>query len=106
MTFVKYLEPFKKCFDRESVRKMKKTYVAPAIAIERYELTQAIASCGTKIGAYDSECVINDSDSTEHMKYLAYSEYFIDDICTQSAKGMDDKDSICYHTNANAAFTS
>lgn len=86
---------------------MKKIYVAPAIAVEHYELTQAIAACATKIGFLNSECVKNDADATNQMKELAWVEFFTEQgNCSVHAVGMDDYDKFCYHTNANAAFNS
>lgn len=85
---------------------MKKKYIAPLIAVEHYELTQAIASCETKIGFLDSDCVKKDPDSTNQMKDLAWSGYFVEGSCEDYPYGMDGTDKICYHTNANAAFSS
>lgn len=86
---------------------MKKEYVTPEIAIEHYEVTQAIASCVTKIGLLSSDCVKNDPDATTGMKDLAWSGFFTDEgNCESYAIGMDGYDSICYHTNASAAFSS
>lgn len=85
---------------------MKKKYVAPTISFEYYELTQSIASCGTNIGFKNSDCVINDPNSTNQMKDLAYIGWFIAGHCEDSANGADGFDGVCYHTNANAAFSS
>ena len=86
---------------------MKKKYTAPTISIEHYELTQSIASCATKIGFLSSDCVKNDPDATDQMKNLAWSGFFTEQgKCETYAVGMDGYDSICYHTNANAAFNS
>lgn len=85
---------------------MKKAYQTPEMAVELFELTQSIASCDTKIGLLDSECVINDNNSTDDMKDFAYIGWFLSGSCSESAEGMDGYDSICYHTNANAAFSS
>ena len=85
---------------------MKKTYMAPAIAIERYELTQSIAACSIKIGFLSSDCVKKDPDATDQMRDLAWTGFFTDNKCDLSAVGMDGNDGICYHTNANAAFRS
>lgn len=84
---------------------MKKQYEKPTLAVEYYQLTQAIAACVTKIGFLDSACVKQDPDATNQMKNLAWEGYFMTG-CDQSATGMDQNDSICYHTNASAAFTS
>lgn len=86
---------------------MKKNYVSPTVTIEYYRLTQAIASCATKIGFLDSDCVKKDPDATNEMKNLAWSGYFSEKGgCRVFAIGMDEYDKICYHTNANAAFNS
>lgn len=85
---------------------MKKKYTKPVIEIEHYELTQSIAACSTKINFLSSECVMKDPDSTDQMKDLAYSGFFTGGNCEVFAEGMDGFDKICYHTNANATFTS
>ena len=86
---------------------MKRSYVKPMIAVEHYALSQTIASCFTKIGFLDSECVIKDPDATDQMKDLAWSGFFTDsNNCVDFPTGMDEFDSICYHTNAGAAFNS
>ena len=85
---------------------MKKTYTKPEMAIEYYELTQTIASCATKIGFMSSDCVKKDPDATKQMKDLAWSGLFNSGDCENYPEGMDSFDSICYHTNANAAFSS
>ena len=84
---------------------MKKQYEKPTLAVEYYQLTQAIAACVTKIGFLDSDCVKNDTDATNQMKNLAWEGYFMTG-CDQVPTDMDQDDSICYHTNANAAFNS
>lgn len=84
---------------------MKKAYQTPEMAVELFELTQSIASCDRKIGFTTSDCVINDASSTDQMKDLAQAGWFLSG-CLESAEGMDGYDSICYHTNANAAFSS
>lgn len=85
---------------------MKKPYEKPILAVEYYQLTQAIASCATKIGLYDSNCVLKDPDSTSQMKEFAAIGWFNAGYCMESASGMDGFDSICYHTNLNTAFSS
>lgn len=84
---------------------MKKQYVKPMIAVEYYELTQAIAACDIKIGFLDSKCVLKDPDANHYMKDFANIGMFIEK-CDISGEGMGDQDGICYHTNANAAFNS
>ncbi len=88
---------------------LKMKYEKPMLAVEYYQLTQAIASCVTKIGFNDSNCVLKDEDATWQMKDLAYVGFFTDNLlsgCGLSAEGMDGYDGICYHTNANSAFNS
>ena len=86
---------------------MKMKYEKPMLAVEYYELTQSIAACVTNIGFMSAECVQNDDDATDQMKNLAWSGFFTDTInCALSADEMDGYDSICYHTNINAAFSS
>lgn len=77
----------------------------PMIAVEYYELTQAIAACSVKIGFLDSKCVLKDEHATPHLKGLAYQNWFIEG-CSVYAIGMPEEDGNCYHTNANAAFNS
>ena len=77
------------------------------MAVELFALTQSIASCATKIGFLDSECVKNDPDATDQMKDLAWSGFFTDsENCVGYPEDMDAFDAICYHTNANAAVNS
>lgn len=91
---------------------MKKTYTKPLLAVEHYELTQTIASCATKIGFFDSACVLSDPQSTNQMKDFAKIGFFAQSTiadkgsCSMTAQGMDGFDSICYHTNINTAFNS
>lgn len=85
---------------------MKKQYEKPMIAVEYYQLTQSIASCSTKIGFLDSECVLKDPDAVPQMKDLAGIGFFVDGHCDIFPEGTDGADGICYHTSANAAFNS
>lgn len=86
---------------------MKKVYEKPMMAVEYYQLTQAIAACSIKIGFLSSECVKNDPDATIEMKNLAWDNWFVQEgACAQIAVDMDNDDGICYHTNVNAAFNS
>ena len=85
---------------------VKKQYEKPMLAVEYYQLSQSIAACETKIGFLNSECVIKDPDATKQMKHLAGIDFFVEGNCDAPPTGMDENDSICYHTNANAAFNS
>lgn len=84
---------------------MRMPYEKPMMAIERYELTQTIASCATKIGFLNSACVLKDPDAPPEMKDLADIGFF-NDGCDMMPEGMDGQDGLCYHTSANTAFNS
>lgn len=85
---------------------MKQKYEKPLIAVENYILTQSIANCSTRISATNSQCVINDPDAPDGFRNLASAfGYFAGGCMTQPS--MDSvEDNICYHTSANAMFTS
>ena len=86
--------------------RMKKRYVPPMIAIEHYELTQAIANCESiKIGFASSSCVMKDSDADGNLKTLAGSGYFLAGSCQFESIDQDPNDGNCYHTSVGA-FTS
>lgn len=85
---------------------LKLKYEKPMLAVEYFELTQSIAACVTNIGFMSSDCVKNDPDATEQMQNLAWSGCFSNSGCDYYPEGMDVYDSICYHTNVNAAFSS
>lgn len=83
-------------------------YEKPAIAIERYELTQAIAACSIQIGFASSACVLQDVDSTRipGILNLAADQHFLSGHCIKVPSETSTEDGICYHTLSNAAFTS
>ena len=84
-----------------------KKYEKPLIAVENYVLSQAIASCETKIGFVSSACVIDDEDAPEGFRNLAGIGCFTaDGKCFFEPKITDQNDNICYHTSANAMFQS
>lgn len=89
---------------------MKKNYMTPSVEIERFSLTDQLASCaGLKINLSNSQCVLNDPDATNQMKSMAYIGMFLSSDangCAIAPTGMDGSDGICYHTNVNMAFTS
>lgn len=90
---------------------MKKRYQKPILSVERYALTQSLASCsGIKITNFpDKTCnedVLADTDAPSIMKGLARRNYFITaDGCTFGMEGTE-IDGICFHTSVNAAFYS
>ena len=85
---------------------MKMPYEKPMMAIERYELTQSIATCELKIGFWDSQCVMKDPDATNSLKSLAYAGTFIEGYCNEPYTDGDNTDGLCYHTNVTIAFNS
>lgn len=87
---------------------MKRAYQKPTLEVESFAITQQITSCaGIKIGFYDSACVLSDRDATWQMKTYAEAEnWFFDGYCKVAAHDTGKENGICYHTNANLAFTS
>ncbi|MBQ7345515.1 MAG: hypothetical protein IJW45_05575 [Oscillospiraceae bacterium] len=84
---------------------MKIAYEKPMVAVERYELSQTISACITKIGLMDSACVLVDPDAPREMKSLAVGQWFTG-ACKNYMSGGQSSDGVCYHTNANATFNS
>ena len=85
---------------------MKKPYGPPKMAIERFALTQHLASCyGLKISLLDMDCVLNDPDAPPFMKDMAAFGVFMDG-CEAPPTGMDQEDGICYNTSVIMAFSS
>lgn len=92
---------------RKKVRQpMKKEYERPSVAVEHFRLSTAISGCITKIGFLDSACVYNDPDAPTEMRGLAVGMWFTAGHCLNVMQGGQSKDGICYHTNANATFSS
>lgn len=94
---------------------MKRRYQKPMMAIERYALTQTIASCsGIKIASSTpgqmptQQDILNDPDVTNAMRNWIRRGGFlgVDLGCRVSVIGQTDSDGVCYHTNINAAFNS
>ncbi len=85
---------------------MRAKYEKPWVAVERYELSQTISACATKISLLNSACVYNDPDAPYEMRALAVNSWFTSGNCTYVMSGGQSSTGICYHTNANAAFSS
>lgn len=85
---------------------MKMTYQKPAVAVERYALSQSIAACSLRIGLVNSACVYNDADAPPDMKALAINGWFTAGNCSTTASGGQSADGTCFHTSSNAAFKS
>lgn len=82
-------------------------YEKPMAAVEFYSLSQSIAACTIRISYLDNNCVIKDSDTPVETRSIAYVKRHLFSIeCQQNATLMDGNDSICYHTQVNAMFTS
>jgi hypothetical protein len=85
-------------------------YEKPAMVIERYALTQSIAACVLKVGFSSGLCVLRDADTQKlfGMLNLAADNHFIPngEGCINYPSEMEGENGICYHTLANAAFTS
>lgn len=83
---------------------MKKSYEKPAVCVEHYAMTQAIAaSCTIKIyndpTLHADQDVLNDPDATNSMKNLARVGGFVSfDGCTLALEGRV-VDGICFHTS-------
>ena len=91
---------------------MKKQYNKPTLSVERYALTQSLASCnGIKITNFPNknaaQDVLADGDAPSIMKSLARRGNFIagTDGCAIALDGKE-IDGICFHTSVNAAFYS
>lgn len=84
---------------------MKLKYEKPLIAVEHYELSQAIAACEIAVGFYNDECIAQDKDVPEEVRDLAKYTYFFD-ACDLPVKDMEITDKVCYHTSASTLFGS
>lgn len=86
---------------------MKRKYTKPMAAVEFYKLSQSIAACAIKINLLSNSCVVKDTDAPVEMRSFAYAypEYFSTD-CEINAALSQDNDTLCYHTQVNATFTS
>lgn len=81
-------------------------YEKPMAAVEFYSLSQSIAACTIRISYVDTDCVVRDPDTPTQTRSLAYIEKYFTDVCVKNALAMNGNDSICYHTQVNAMFTS
>ncbi|MBQ9742049.1 MAG: hypothetical protein IJV88_00025 [Ruminococcus sp.] len=86
---------------------MKRQYIKPMAAVEFYKLSQSIAACAINISAVDNACVVADNDTPEEMRSFAilHQNYFSTG-CLKNAATVQNNDSICFHTQVNATFTS
>ena len=89
---------------------MKKPYIKPAVVVEHFALTQAIASCtGYIINSMDRNCIIG-SPLPHEWWSLAQQGVFIQDAerssCIRFINYGDEYSNVCFHTNASPAFSS
>lgn len=86
---------------------MKMKYEKPMVAVDRYELSQAIAGCVINVNSTGSVCFLTTEGIPPQMKEFAASGWFVDPVgcITQTAEGTT-FDGICIHTSANGALKS
>lgn len=84
---------------------MKKTYRKPQLLVERFELTQHLASCAISINATDIGCVLTSRDATPEMKDLAIQGFFAEGCPRQPIAGAP-YITFCYLTADGLAFGS
>ncbi len=88
-------------------RIMKKTYSKPVAAVEFYKLSQSIAACAIKISYLDNACVVKDNDTPIQMRsYALVDPLSFTSVCMDNMLLSPDNDSLCYHTQVAATFTS
>lgn len=80
-----------------------KKYEKPAVLVERFSLSETLASCNTYRVNFKSDQCILDSDCPKEWKELAMNFYFMDGYCVGP---QPDEGAVCYITSANMAFTS
>ncbi len=88
---------------------MKMKYEKPMASVELYKLSQSIAACAIKISLMSNACVVADPDTPDETRGISYviSDYFLPiGGCIEDATNTQDNESICYHTQVNAMFTS
>lgn len=84
-----------------------KKYEKPAVLVERFSLSESLASCSTyRVNFLDANCVTAREDSLPpEMIYLATSGYFMSGYGCEPDKRPTDG-AVCYFTSTNMAFTS
>ena len=89
---------------------MKMKYEKPMVAVDFYQLTQAIAGCYIKVNYTSSGCILESPNTTLDHKAYASIGYFVEGSCiisTVPGTTYDGaNDGICYHTNANGVLLS
>ena len=86
---------------------MKMKYEKPMAAIDRYELSQAIAGCAIKVNQTSSLCFLRDADVPAQTKAFAANGWFVDaNGCKIVTVAGTTYDGVCYHTQVNGALIS
>ena len=87
---------------------MKKKYQKPFAAVEHYKLSQSIAACSIIVGLTNNSCVVASSNVPDQTRAFAmtWPAYFQGTSCDKDVASIQDNDSLCYHTQAAALFTS
>lgn len=86
---------------------MKLKYEKPMVAVERYELSQSIASCAIKMAVGGTQyCLLFEDPVPKPIRDAAGLGYFADSDCDIQPNKGDTFDGICYHTSAGGAFIS
>lgn len=81
-----------------------KTYTKPIVLVERFSLSETLASCNTyRVNFKDAQCIL-DSDCPDKWKEFAIGGYFMNGYCGEGQQ--PDEGAVCYLTMANMAFTS
>ena len=88
---------------------MKMKYEKPMVAVDRYELSQAIAGCNAiKVCLEGNACFLRDPDVPAITKAYAANGWFTSsakDCLIKTVNGVT-YDGICYHTQVNGALVS
>ena len=87
---------------------MKMKYEKPAVAVDRYELSQAIAGCsGIKVNLESSLCFLMSNEVPGNIKAYAANGWFTaaGECAIQVISGVT-YDGVCYHTQVNGVLTS
>ena len=86
---------------------MKMKYEKPIVAVDRYELSQAIAGCSIKVGQTSSQCFLKDPDVPPQTKTFAAQGWFVDAKgCHVITVAGTTYDGVCYHPQVNGALIS
>lgn len=92
---------------KESIKKPRKAYAKPMIAVEDFTLNQFIASCTIKTRNKNKEVWMAELQAYSPFMHAVISatNQFAEPVnCSVSAD--EDMDTLCYHTSTSPLFTS